>query len=688
MSKKFVAGPVCPNNAVRLNLSSTLSIIAFAPITMAVLLANQAIAEEVVLKNAIVVSAPEISEPVTTRVNLAETPVLQSATDGATVLAQIPGFSAVGNGGTNGDPTFRGMFGSRLAILTSGAQMAGACPSRMDNPSSYINPYSYDEVEIVKGPQTVLWGAGASAATVRFERAEEDFSEKNYRLQGSALVGSHGRFDQYLEGAVGNDKGYMRLEANQSQADDYEDGNGVTVPSEWDKWNTSAAIGWTPDEDTLLELELGRGDGESKYAGRSMDGTKFLRETAALLFEKQNLSNHWSKLEAQFNYGYADHVMDNFTLREPPMMGGMDGGMGGGMSMPMKMAMELDRRTRSGRIASTWDVNDYSLVLGLDAKEEEHRRGLNSGSPMKDYSSDQAGIFSELTWFMNDRQQVISGLRFDHVTATDELATTATVGQERSDDLVSGFVRLESDLANMPATTYIGLGYVERFPDYWETKPSNASLSGAVNAFAGVEPEKTTQIDLGINYQQDDLSWWVSGYAGAVNDYIIFDYSSDTRVGNVDGYIAGAEAGTRYQFTDHWSGNGSLAYAWGENSDANEALPQISPLEAKLGLTYDEQNWSVSSALRLVAQQNRVAIDKGNVVGYDFAESASFATLDLNGEYRINKAITLRAGVDNLFDRTYSEHLNKAGSSAFGYPADEAFNEPGRTLWASINAEF
>ena len=118
--------------------------------------------------------------------------------------------------------------------------------------------------------------------------------------------------------------------------------------------------------------------------------------------------------------------MDNYTLREPPVMGGM-GGMGG---MPMKMAMELDRRTRSGRVASTWDYSDYSLVVGVDAKEEEHRRGLNTTNVMKDYSREQAGVFSELTWFMNDAQQVVSGLRVDRVSATDEMATTATAGQE------------------------------------------------------------------------------------------------------------------------------------------------------------------------------------------------------------------------------------------------------------------
>ena len=37
------------------------------------------------------------------------------ASDGSDYLKTIPGFSQIRNGGTNGDPAFRGMFGSRLA---------------------------------------------------------------------------------------------------------------------------------------------------------------------------------------------------------------------------------------------------------------------------------------------------------------------------------------------------------------------------------------------------------------------------------------------------------------------------------------------------------------------------------------------------------------------------------------------
>src|SRR3546814_6759914 len=67
------------------------------------------------------------------------------ASDGADYLKTIPGFSAVRNGGVNGDPVFRGMFGSRLKLLSNGGEMLGACPNRMDLPSSYISPDTRSE---------------------------------------------------------------------------------------------------------------------------------------------------------------------------------------------------------------------------------------------------------------------------------------------------------------------------------------------------------------------------------------------------------------------------------------------------------------------------------------------------------------------------------------------------------------
>ena len=49
----------------------------------------------------------------------------------------------------------------------------------------------------------------------------------------------------------------------------------------------------------------------------------------------------------------------------------------------------------------------------------------------------------------------------------------------------------------------------------------------------------------------------------------------------------------------------------------------------------------------------------------------------------------LSAGVDNVFDRYYAEHLNLAGSADFGYPADPVrIAEPGRTAWVRVSMKY
>ncbi|WP_312520667.1 TonB-dependent copper receptor, partial [Stutzerimonas nitrititolerans] len=596
------------------------------------------------------------------------------ASDAGDYLQTIPGFSAVRGGGSNSDPVFRGMFGSRLKLLANGAEMLGACPSRMDSPSSYITPENYDALTVIKGPQTVLWGPGNSAATILFERDPEDFSELGGRIDASFLVGSDGRFDRNIDAAAGGEQGYIRLLANRSDSDDYQDGNGDDVHSRWDKWSTDLVLGWTPDEDTLLELTVGRGDGEARYAGRGMDGSQFERESVALRFEKTNLSENLKKIEARVYYNYADHVMDNYSLRTPPMMA---------------MATNVDRRTLGGRMAATWQLNDYELVTGVDAQTNEHRRrggmGIDTYKNLswdKDADFHNYGLFGELTRTLNDDSRVIGGARLDHATAKDYRSPGPSAGDSRSENLPSGFLRYEHDLQSIPATAYVGLGHTQRFPDYWEL------FSGGADAFEKLDPEKTTQLDFGLQYSKGPLDAWVSAYVGQVRDYILFSYSPSKYSENIDARIMGGELGASYRLNSNWKTDASLAYAWGKNSSDGEALPQMPPLEGRLGLTYEQGDWSAAGLWRVVAAQNRVAEGKGNVTSKDFDESSGFGLFSLNGAYRVNQNFKLSTGIDNLFDKAYSEHLNQAGNAGIGLSADERINEPGRTWWARVDMSF
>lgn len=640
-----------------------------------------------------VITAVAPSSPLTVVTNPKDPRQPVPASDGADYLKTIPGFSAIRSGGTNGDPVLRGMFGSRLNILTNGGVMLGACPNRMDAPTSYISPETYDRLTVIKGPQSVIWGPGGSAGTILFEREPEKFGTLGSRVNASLLAGSNGRFDKVLDAAAGNSQAYARFVGNQSRSDDYHDGNDDTVPSRWDKWNGDVTLGWTPDQDTLLELTAGKGDGEARYAGRGMDGSQFKRESLGLRFEKSNLGDVLDKVEAQVYYNYADHVMDNYSLRTPS---------GSGM-MGMPMVSNVDRRTMGARVKATWRWADVQLVSGIDAQTNEHRQRGGMGVDAhkgqawtKDADFHNYGAFSELTWYVSDADRLISGARLDRASARDLRKGSATEGDTRADTLPSGFVRYEHDLAAISATTYIGLGHAQRFPDYWELFSPKQAPAGAANAFDGIKPEKTTQLDFGIQYRDERLEAWASGYVGQIRDYILFDYRtgmmgmSTSQAQNIDARIMGGELGAAYKLSENWKADATLAYAWGKNSSDGKALPQMPPLESRLGLTYSRDVWSVGALWRLVAAQNRIAENQGNVVGKDYDKSAGFGVFSLNGAYKVNNNLKLSAGVDNLFDKTYAEHLNLAGNAGFGYPATDPqpVNEPGRTFWTKVDFSF
>ena len=625
------------------------------------------------------------------------------ATDGADYLQSIAGFNSIKSGGTNGDVTFRGMFGSRIKILTDGTENLGACPARMDAPTSYIQPESFDRISVVKGPQTVQYANTGSAATVIFERQKPTLTDdKNYQGQASVLVGSFGRLDHNSEAAVGDSKKYMRINANRSESNSYEDGDGNKVPSSWERWNTDLALGWTPDEDTWVELTGGKADGEAEYAGRTMDGSQFARESLGLRVEKKNLSPVIKKLEGQVNYSYNDHIMDNFSLRTPPMTHDMNTH----QMVSNPMAMQVTRRTLNSRLAMTSEWDKLSLITGVDSQLNKHGGSMSSPTMpsmnvafREDMRFQSYGAFGEMTYQFNDAYKLVTGARIDQVKID-----ALKLNDQRKETLPSAFIRLENQYPEHNAKSYIGLGYVERVPDYWElfsTAHGNTGMSKPT--FNDLNTEKTLQLDLGYQYQHDALSVWTSAYAGLINDFILLSYHNHPKAGmgghdhgssfsagakNVDATIAGAEAGIGYQFTDAIQADISAMYAWGENTDTHKPLPQIAPLEGRLNLRYVQDKYSLGLLWRAVAKQDRISLNQGNIVGYDTGESKSFTTLALNASYNIQKDLNLAVGVDNVLDKTYTEHLNKLGVGADGQVGTQQFNNTGRNYWARISMKF
>lgn len=667
----------------------------------------------------VVVTAPAMEQPlvVTTDPRKPRQPI--PAHDGAEYLKTIPGFSVIRKGGTDGDPVFRGMAGSRLNILLDGEQILGGCSGRMDPPTAYIFPSSYDKITVIKGPQTVQHGPGNSAGTVLFERNLARRSDAGAGFDGSVTAGSFGRADVMGDVHGGSPDWYARGIATNSRAGDYKDGNGASVHSFYSRWSANAAFGLTPSDGTRVELSMAQSDGKAAYADRSVDGSKFARDNVGLKADWKN-TNHGllDKIETQLYRNYIDHVMDSYSMRA------------GGNPAGMMAAMNPDRTTTGGRVVGTLNFTDATqLKLGLDTQSNVHT-GRNGAAPgyigdytlkprVEDANFQNHGLFGEATHQLGSDSRIIGGLRADWWKAQDKRATVSagamgmtatanpTANHARSDTLKSGFARYERDVLNNAGTFYAGLGHTERSPDYWELiyKQTATTLS----AFDTMRPEKTTQLDAGMTYKQGDISGSLSGFYSKITDFNLIEAScksmmdvflrfdntpcggmnySASLARNISATTWGGEASAAWQFAPRWKVDGSLAYVRGSNDTDGTALAQISPLEGRVGAAYDNGVWNIGGLLRMVAAQDRFDRFKGNIAGQDVGRTAGFGVLSLNAAWRATKGVLVSAGVDNLANRVYAEHLSKGGAAVSGFTQTTRVNEMGRNLWLKANLKF
>lgn len=625
------------------------------------------------------------------------------AADGADYLKTIPGFSVIRKGGADGDPVLRGMAGSRLSMLVDGEMILGGCSNRMDPPTAYVFPEAFDNIQVIKGPQSVQHGPGNSAGVVLFERNTDRPEESGWNVNSSALGGSWGRHDEVLDATYSSPQFTVRAIGTNAAQDNFDDGAGNEIHSEYKRWTTQASLAWTPNDTTRFELSAAQSDGEAAYSDRGVDGSRFARDNVSLKFSKQNLTEHIESIEGQIYYNYVDHVMDNYSLRDV-------------MPGARAVAMNPDRMTEGGRLSMTVKPTANSnLVLGFDTQSNEHTNRMSMNQNMVDYRDlariqdsefSQQGLFAEYGLDLDERQRIVTGLRVDNWEVRDSRERVAlnmmmnvpnpTFGESREDTLESGFFRYERILDWRGTNFFAGIGHSERFPDYWEmiAKESAASVSAL-----DIESEKTTQIDVGLIYSSGRVSGSASVFYSEIDDFLMIETGylklammgnvrSASIVRNVDARTWGAELDGQYEINPNWRLSMTLASVRGANDTNGHTLPQMPPLETRLGLHYDNADWSAGLLWRGITAQDRVDIGRGNIVGQDFGPSDSANVLSLNGGWRAMDNLLVTGGIDNLLDEEYAEHISRAGAVIPGFDQISRVNEPGRTFWLKAQLTF
>lgn len=621
----------------------------------------------------VVVTAALMSEPFRVVTDPRQPRLPLPAHDGGSYLKSIPGFALSRKGGTSGDPALRGLGGSRLSILLDDTTVLGGCGGRMDPPTAYVYPEAYERIEVIKGPQSVRHGASA-AGVVRFEREDPVLDEPTRRAYLGATVGSFDRRDGTGEVLLGGERGYARLIGTWSSSSDYRDGSGERVHSRYERWSGSLVAGFTPNDSTRVELGVDRSDGEAAYDDRMMDGTRFDRSGYRLRIVQSDIRPWLSEVELLLFHNHVDHVMDNFTLRRPPMM---------------PMVRFPDRRTRGARLSGQLRSGDGLVVhVGIDWIQNRHRdgmlrgpavAGLNEAPRSETARFTDIGSFIEAEHALDERRRTVWGLRVDQSRgrALADGFGTVVAGSRQRREQFSGFGRYEHRLSGRPLVLYAGLGRAERAPDYWERE-----------RVFGLANEVLTQVDVGARYRGRRLSATLAVFGGRIDNYILIVAPGFEAVEarNVDARTRGAELDWRLALDQRLSIVGSVAWVRSDNDSDDVPLAQTPPLEARFGLNYEGEAWFGGALLRAVARQDRIHAGHGTIYSLDATPTPGFAVTSVYGGRHLAGNWTVTAGVDNLFDRRYAEHLQRAAAE-LGAQAGR-IPEPGRTVWLQFRSAF
>lgn len=340
------------------------------------------------------------------------------------------------------------------------------------------------------------------------------------------------------------------------------------------------------------------------------------------------------------------------------------------------------------------------------------------------------GLFAQYTRPLGERWQITTGGRVDYA-GSDASAFVAGsnvdpgvpppenlqnfVGGifDNTFFLGSGFLTAEYELDDHWTLTG-GAGYAMRPPtltDMYATGPFLAILQNGFNIVIGnpnLGPERIWQFDLGVKGKFDRFRMGVNAYHAFIQDYIAFESLGNvlavpnsvgvTLVNSPLATLSGAELFGEMDAANWLTFFANMAYTDGRDHTRSERsrvpglvpnrsafsfslaepLPAIAPLETRLGFRLHEPGttprWQVEFTARVVDRQERVATSLLEQT------TAGFTTYSLTGFWKMTEHTTLTAGLENLTDKHYREHLDlRTGSGVF---------QPGFNFYSGVEVNY
>jgi len=621
------------------------------------------------------------------------------AHDGGALLNHVASISTIRKGGSYGfDPVFRGFKYDQLNLVLNGAQTASAaCPNRMDPPTSQMAPNMIRKIEILKGPYALRYG-NAFGATINFLSASPRFTEEK-----EAYGRFSGRYDSNgnifrSEALAGFRATRMNLGlyASWSQGKDYSSGEGHLIPAGFTRASFGTRLGIRMSEKQILKLSLTRNLArDSDFAALPMD----LRSDDTWMFSASHDiypdSDHLKSWHTTLYGSFVDHLMDNLSKELNPRM--------------VDAVTSANTTNLGGRTEGAWTFKQTRLYLGGDFRHEgaegqrirEFLMGPNAGKEVMDNVwqggvIQRAGLFAEYHLHGRSVKWVISGrMNVNHAESTDPDPNFSNLYTEMQSSQFNPAISIGAT-RNLSEKLTLGawLGRVqrsgsltERYINYFPVGLDPYEMLG--NPL--LDPEINNQADLTTQWRSEHSSISLDLFVAYLQDPIssIIDTSLNPRMPSSPGvrrytnieraFKTGFEASWAQELPAGLQHLFSVAYTYGQDPDKKDPLPEIAPLDTRFHLSgsYFSERLKPYITFRYVMEQARISSEFGETV------TPSFALFDLGLSLRFQKVFGISAGIQNLFDTLYYEHLSRSVRATETMP----IYSPGRCFFISFNLD-
>jgi len=621
-----------------------------------------------------------------------------SAKDVGEALTKLEGIWKIRKGAIANDVVLRGFSKDNINVLIDGSRVYAACPNRMDPPAFHVDFSEVERIEIIKGPFDVRHqGSMAGLVNIITKKPEEGF-----RIKLNASAGSFNFINLSPVVSYADDKLGILVGYSYRYSKPYKDGDGRRITEQpfanyrpefrnrkafeintyWTK------LGFKPIKNHSVEFSYTRQDArDTLYPYLRMDAVYDKMDRFNMNYQIDGISDTLKSLKFHFYYAKVDHLM-NSRYRTG-----------------MFMQTDAESKTFGGRL----EANLGDLTLGFEA----YRRNWDATTFMMmmgtqfsipDVDTESFGIYGEYKRNLSDKLRLVAGLRLD-TTKTKADSSKANTNlyfdykdtrrTSKTDTYPSGNVQLFYELQK-GTELFVGLGHSVRVPDPQERYFALRRMGSDWVGNPELKPSRNTELDLGIKHFTDRALIKATAFYSFVQDYITVHRqnrvnfvsgspnSQARSYENVNAQFFGGEVDLRLSLTQELFLFGGMSYVQarketkpGFPKNINSSnVAEIPPLKARLALRYDKGIYFGEVETILSATQNRVDTDlnEQKTSGY------GVVNIKVGGNF---KGFTLNAGIDNVFDKKYFEHLSYLRDP---FASGVKVPEPGRTFY--INASY